>query len=243
MAETETAESTSTASQPAVSAEDLARLQSEHAQFKAKVGEFRTTNVNLLKERDDLSARLKEYETKLAEVSKPAAAPAPNGVPHDPETIKKLIKEATSDIEARFEREREARIKAEQREREKDFDAQFADAASKTPGFIPAALPDARERARRVFVDEGGTWVLKIDGEVKRRADGEPYSPADWFANDLKKSAPHFFAAGVNGGGAAGSGANGAGGAKTISRSEFDALPPDVRMRRITKEGWKVTDD
>lgn len=100
-------------------------------------------------------------------------------------------------------------------------------AAAAKVGLHSHAIEDALFRGRALFaLDESGEAVqLDSDGKPVLGKDGKtPFSPVEWLEG-MQESAPHWFPSKSSGGGAGG-GASGAGGAKTITRAEFNALPP-----------------
>lgn len=134
----------------------------------------------------------------------------------------KLIKEGKIDevINKRTERMRadydkklqDATKKVEQADgRAKKFsqrvlDDQIREAASKA-GLHASAIEDALFRGRSMFsLDEEGKAVqLGEDGKPVMGKDGKaPFAPTEWIGT-MKESAPHWFPAPSNGGGAGGS--------------------------------------
>ena len=111
-------------------------------------------------------------------------------------------------------------------------------AAAAKAGVHPTAVDDAILAASRVFsLDDEANAVQLEDGKPVLATGGKPYSPEHWM-EEMKEKKPHWFPGGNTGGGASGSGA---GGAKTIKRSAFDALGPREQAAKM-KEGFKVVD-
>jgi len=189
-------------------------LDAEGAVEKSKLDEFRTNNLALKKQLDDLAHK---YE----------------GI--DPDGVKALLAD-----KARLEEEKlikdgeveklvERRIKAVVGEWEKRATAAEQQAAALNAqlveteinrgvitatsklGLRPSAMPDITARARNVFKIVGGV-VTAVDSDGKTPIYGKdgvtPLSLEDWAARQVVE-APHLFESNA-GGGATGSGSGGA---------------------------------
>lgn len=113
-------------------------------------------------------------------------------------------------------------------------------AAAAKAGLHQHAIDDALFRARTMFsLDENGQAVqFGEDGKPVLGKDGKnPFTPMEWLEG-MKDKAPHWFPATASGGGAHG---GGGGGGKTMKQSEFQALKPADRAKRMA-EGWTVLD-
>lgn len=132
------------------------------------------------------------------------------------------------DLEAR-----EARLsKLEQRA----FLGELASHATKA-GIHAGAVEDAMFFAREQFaLDDDGKLVAK-DGSLDSQ--GKPLTMEAWFT-EMKSKKPHWFPA-PSGGGGGGGNNSGSNGGKSITREQFDKLPPYEQMKRV-KEGFTVTD-
>lgn len=104
-------------------------------------------------------------------------------------------------------------------------------AAAINAGVHKHAIEDALLAARMDFtLDDDGNPVQIKDGEVVLGKNGKtPFSPDEWMAQRMETK-PHWFPSG-NSGSAAGDGANGSSGGKTIRRAAFDALPATERAK------------
>jgi len=198
---------------------------------KAKLEEFRATNVALLKERDDLKARFE-------------------GI--DPDAVRKLeaekrqLEEQQQLKAGEFEKVLESRVKGvrgelEKRTQERDalnarlsaiqIDQAVVGEAAKR-GLRPSAIPDLTARARNTFrLVNGVPQAFEADGQTARVGkDGlTPMTLAEW-VEALGADAPHLFESSA-GGGAAGSGPGGvAGGGKGSGKNPF------------RKETWNLTE-
>ena len=182
---------------------------------KAKLDEFRNTNVALLKERDDLKKRFE-------------------GI--DPDEVRKLADEKRKLEEAQqlktgeVDKVIEARVKNLRAELEKQvftltserdalnarlvtiqIDQGVITAATKR-GLRPTAIPDITSRARLLFKLVNGTpLAFEADGQTVRYGrDGvTPMTLEEWVDAQVSE-APHLFESNA-GGGAAGNGSGGVG--------------------------------
>jgi hypothetical protein len=209
-------------------------LDVDGAADKAKLEEFRATNVALMKERDELKQRF-------------------DGI--DPDEVRKLADEKRKLEEAQqikageVEKVVEARVRAAKAEGAKalasvtserdalnarltaiQIDQAVLGEASKR-GLRASAIPDITSRARNTFrLVNGVPQALEADGQTARVGkDGvTPLSLAEWI--DLQVTdAPHLFESNA-GGGAAGNGSGGAGGCSRSGRNPF------------RKESWNLTE-
>ncbi|MBI1178464.1 hypothetical protein GC207_13600 [bacterium] len=191
-------------------------LDVEGAVDKAKLDEFRTTNVALLKERDELKQRFE-------------------GI--DPEAVRQLAAE-----KQRLEEERQLKageiekvIEARSKSLKADFDKQLASvaaerdalnarlatvqidqaavAAATRRGLRSTALADLTARARGVFkLSNGLPTAYEPDGSTVRTGkDGiNPMTLEEW-VDALVSDAPHLFESNAGGGSGNNNGAGGAG--------------------------------
>ena len=192
---------------------------------KSKLDEFRTTNVNLIKERDDLAKRFE-------------------GI--DPDAVRQLaddkrkLEEAQQLKAGEVDKVIEARLKSARAEWDKTHGVVVAERDALTGrltaiqidqavvteatkrGLRPTAIPDIAARARVNFkLVNGVPQAFEADGQTARMGkDGlSPMTLAEW-VDGLVSDAPHLFEANA-GGGAAGSGSGGAGGASARARNPF----------------------
>lgn len=215
-------------------------LDVEGAVEKAKLEEFRATNVGLMKERDELKQRFE-------------------GI--DPEEVRKLADEKRKLEEAQqikageVEKVFEARINSVKSEWDKrlagltserdaltgrltaiQIDQAIVTEATKR-GLRSSAIPDITARARNTFrLVNGVPQAFEADGQTARVGkDGvAPLSLAEWI--DLQVSeAPHLFEsnAGGGGGGATSQYGNGSGGAAGGHRSGRNPF---------RRESWNLTE-
>ena len=213
-------------------------LDADGVADKAKLDEFRSTNVALLKERDELKTRFE-------------------GI--DPDEVRKLAQEKKALEEQQrlkageFDKVLEARLKTARAEWDKQFSAISAerdalnarltsiqiDQAVVTEatkrGLRATALPDITARARTTFkLVNGVPQAFEADGQTVRAGkDGvTPMTLAEWV--DMQVSdAPHLFESNA-GGGAAGNGSGGVGNrsVKNPFRKETWNLTEQMRLQK-----------
>jgi hypothetical protein len=103
-------------------------------------------------------------------------------------------------------------------------------------GLHQYAIDDALLRATATFkLDDEGNPVAVEDAFGK---DGKPLTLKEWFS-DMKEKAPHWFPANANGGGSQQS--NATHGAKTMKRTQYEALSP-LDQRAAVKANIKIVD-
>ena len=209
-------------------------LDVEGAADKTKLDEFRSTNVTLMKERDELKTRFE-------------------GI--DPDEVRKLAQEKKALEEQQrlkageFDKVLEARLKTAKGEWEKQFSTVSAERdalntrltsiqidqavvleATKR-GLRATALPDITARARTTFkLVNGVPQAFEADGQTVRSGkDGvTPMTLAEWVDAQVS-DAPHLFESNA-GGGAAG---NASGGGATTRASVKNPF---------RKETWNLTE-
>ncbi len=206
---------------------------------KSKLDEFRTTNVVLMKERDDLAKKFEgidpEAVRQLAEEKQRLELLAQG---HKPEEIEKIIDKRLKSARTEWEKqhgvvvaERDAltgRLTAIQ------IDQAVVTEATKR-GLRPTALPDITSRARTNFkLVNGVPQAFEADGQTARMGkDGmSPMTLAEW-VDALVSDAPHLFEANA-GSGAAGSGSGGAGNrsVKNPFRKESFNLTEQMKLQK-----------
>lgn len=215
-------------------------LDIEGAVEKTKLEEFRTSNIALMKERDDLKRRFE-------------------GI--DPDQVRKLAEEKRQLEEQQqlkageFEKVLEGRVRTVKGELEKQIagvcaerdalnsrlasiqiDQAVVSEATKK-GLRPSAIPDITARARGAFrLVKGAAVAYEPDGKTARvgKDGATPMTLAEWIDQQVSE-APHLFEsnAGSGGGGATSQYSNPAGGGGVGGRS--------VR-NPFRKETWNLTE-
>ena len=227
-------------------------LDVEGAVEKAKLDEFRNTNITLAKERDELSKRFEgidpdEARALLAEKQKLEEEKLLRGNA-DPNAAEKAEKDKAAERE-RIEKVIEGRVKGIKAELEKQvgsltterdalnarltaiqIDQGVITVATKR-GLRPSAIADITARARSVFkLVNGNPAAFEADGKsVRYGRDGlTPMTLEEWVDTQVSE-APHLFESNA-GGGAAGNTSGGG------------ARPQGLQKNPFKKETWNLTE-
>jgi hypothetical protein len=213
-------------------------LDVDGAVEKSKLDEFRSTNVALLKERDDLKKRFE-------------------GI--DPDEVRKLADEKRKLEEAQqlkageVEKVVEARVKTLRGELEKQVSSLTSErdalngrlvtiqidqgivASASKRGLRASAIPDITARARNLFkLVNGVPTAFEADGQTVRQGkDGvTPMTLEEWVDTQVSE-APHLFESNA-GGGAAGNGSGGVGNrsVKNTFRKETWNLTEQMKLTK-----------
>jgi hypothetical protein len=205
---------------------------------KSKLDEFRTTNVALLKERDDLKKRfegidpdefhqLADDKRKLEEAQQVKAG-----------EVDKVIEARLKTARAGWEKEHGV-VVAERDTLHGRLTAIQIDQAVVTEatkrGLRPTAIPDITSRARTNFkLVNGVPQAFEADGQTARMGkDGiTPMTLAEW-VDALVSDAPHLFESNA-GGGAASNGSGGVGNrsVKNPFRKETWNLTEQMKLQK-----------
>ncbi len=216
-------------------------LDVDGAVEKTKLDEFRTTNVSLLKERDDLKKR---YE----------------GI--DPDAVKALVDEKRQLEEAQqikageVEKVVENRIKGVKADLEKQITTLAGERDSLTArltsiqidqgvltvatkrGLRPTAIPDITARARSIFrLVNGVPTAFEPDGKALRYGkDGlTPMTLEEWVDAQVSE-APHLFESNAGGGGGSATSQYGNGSGGGSSAASHRGRNP------FKREHWNLTE-
>ena len=205
---------------------------------KAKLDEFRTTNVTLLKQLDELKQRFEGIDPdavkKLAEEKRKLEEAQQLKAGEVERVLESRLKAATSPLEKQLagvtlERDSlHARLSAIQ------IDQAVLTEATKR-GLRPSAIPDITARAKTTFrLKDGVPQAYEADGQTARMGkDGlTPLTVAEWIDAQVS-DAPHLFESNA-GGGAAGDGSGGAGNrsARNPFRKETWNLTEQMKLQR-----------
>lgn len=197
-----------------------------------RVGEFRSENVKLRKEKERLSEMLERFDGVDPEKYRKALE-AFEKVQGDEE--RKLIEDGKIDevVERRIgamRSEYEKQVKAltaarDEASKDRDtfkgrlgevlIDTHLAKAVNSVGKVREGALEDVIARGRRTFsIDDKGQMVPSVNGEMIYGKKGDALTPEEW-AGSLLESAPHLFEGG-SGSGGSGGGGKGGGGGRTV---------------------------
>ena len=208
-------------------------LDAEGVVEKAKLDEFRNTNIALAKERDELKQRFDGIDPdevkKLAEEKRKLELQAQG---HKPEELDRLVGERIKGLKADWDKQ----LSTEATERDSltsrltaiQIDQGVITVATKR-GLRPTAIPDITSRARLVFkLVNGAPRAFEADGTTVRYGkDGvTPMTLEEWVDAQVS-DAPHLFESNA-GGGAAGN-ASGGGGNRPVKNP-------------FRKETWNLTE-
>lgn len=121
------------------------------------------------------------------------------------------------------------------------IDSSAISAIAAAQGVPDLLLPHVRQAVRAV--EEGGEYVVRVvdaRGDPRVNGKGDPLSVAELVAEMREHPvfARAFGPSGATGGGASGAGAKGG---KTMTRTQFEALPPAERHASL-RDGFSVTD-
>lgn len=198
---------------------------------KAKLEEFRATNVAILKERDDFKKRFEGIDPdavrQLADDKRKLEEAAQIKAGEVDKVLAARLKAELDKVHAPVVAERDAlhgRLTAIQ------IDQAVVNEATKR-GLRATAIPDITARARMTFsLVNGVPQALEAGNQTARMGkDGmTPMTLAEW-VDALVSDAPHLFEANA-GGGAAGSGSGGAAGGNRSVKNPF------------RKETWNLTE-
>jgi hypothetical protein len=205
---------------------------------KSKLDEFRTTNVTLLKERDDLKKRfegidpdefrqLADDKRKLEEAQQVKAGEVDK-------VIEARLKTARAEWEKQFSAVSTERDTLHGRLTAIQIDQAVVTEATKR-SLRPTAIPDITSRARTNFkLVNGVPQAFEADGQTARMGkDGiTPMTLAEW-VDALVSDAPHLFESNA-GGGAAGNGSGGVGNrsVKNPFRKETWNLTEQMKLQK-----------
>lgn len=211
---------------------NYAKAEGEKVQInlvpQEKLDEFRDTNINLVKERDELAKQVEilapivgespsDFTQELTEL-RATAQRVKDGQLTDSRKIEEEVIRRTEDMKKSLEEQirtaqREgANWKAKATEVEATYKRTLVNSAIKDAaidpelGVLPGAIGDILARAQSVWRAQDDGRVLAYQGDLQLYgADGgSPLTPKEWIAK-LKDESPHYFK-GTAGGGAAGGG-------------------------------------
>lgn len=210
---------------------------------KSKLDEFRSNNVALKSQLDELAKKFDGVDP--AEFKRLSEE-------HSKVKNKKLVEEGKieellTDRTAAMTKEYNAQIKKQADELgttraqlEKLLIDNAIQMEAAKAGVRVTAMEDILLRGRQRFKLQDGMAVpVGQDGKVIYGKDGvSPQSMIEWLA-DLAPAAPHLFESSTGGGTKPGAG--GKPGEKVVKRSAFEALDADARAAKM-KEGFKLID-
>ena len=106
------------------------------------------------------------------------------------------------------------------------------------PSSMDAAILAAKH-TQRFSLDDEGNAVQFNEGNIVLGKEGTPYSPKEWInADATKQESPYLYPGSYGGGDSQRSGPNGA---RTVTRAQYEAMPPASQSKTVT-DGIKVVD-
>jgi len=225
---------------------DPASVEELRRAGKAKLEEFRATNVALMKERDELKQRFEgidpEEVRKLADEKRKLEEAQQIKAGEVEKVVEARVRTVKGDLDKRL-----AGVSAERDSLTSRLTAIQIDQAAVTEatkrGLRASAIPDITSRARNTFrLVNGVPQALEADGQTARVGkDGmTPLSVAEWIDMQVSE-APHLFEsnAGDGGGGATSPYGNGSGGAG--NRSARNPFRQELYLGFRTLPRWQST--
>lgn len=208
-------------------------LQIEGMVPKARLDEFRDNNVALRRDIEAIQKQFEGIDPEQARALAERAAKERDKKLIDAGKVEELLAERTAKMKAEYDRERETiagQLAGTQKQLESlVIDGALRDAAMKA-GVRATAIDDVLNRGRAVFKLQDGKAV-PLDGDrVIYGKSGDPLGVAEWVSG-LAEPAPHLFEASTGGGAKPNTG--GAGGKQTMTRKQFEALPPMQQAQTV----------
>ena len=190
-------------------------LDAEGAVDKSRVDEFRTNNLALKKQLDDLAAKYEGIDPDAVKTLLADKARLEDEKLIKDGEVEKLVEKRTkgvlSDMEKRLNGAEQQASALSAQLLEKEIERNVVEAATKL-GLRASAIPDIKLRARSVFKISGGAVAaVEADGATPLYGqDGAtPLTFDEWVSRQVVE-APHLFESNA-GGGAVGNGSGGAG--------------------------------
>jgi hypothetical protein len=209
-------------------------LDAEGVVEKSKLDEFRTTNLALIKERDELKQRFDGIDPdevrKLADEKRKLEEQHQIKLGEVEKVVENRVKGLRDDWEKQVTTLKAEKEALNGRLTVIQIDQGIITVATKR-GLRPTAIPDITARARSVFkLVNGAPRAFEADGTTVRYGkDGvTPMTLEEW-VDAQTSDAPHLFESNA-GGGAAGNGAGGAAGSQRSVKNPF------------RKETWNLTE-
>ncbi|MHB8523149.1 MAG: hypothetical protein ACYDH9_20685, partial [Limisphaerales bacterium] len=209
-------------------------LDAEGAAEKSKLDEFRTTNVALMKERDDLKKRFEGIDPdevrRMAEDKRRLEEAQQLKAGETEKVVETRVKAARGELERQVAAVTSERDALNSRLVTIQIDQGVVATATKR-GLRATAIPDITSRARSVFrLVNGVPTAFESDGQTVRVGkDGTSAMNLEEWIETQVSEAPHLFEANA-GGGAASNGSGGAGGGNRSVKNPF------------RKESWNLTE-
>jgi hypothetical protein len=188
-------------------------LEAEGAVDKSKVDEFRTNNLTLKKQLDDLAKKYEGIDPDAVKTLLADKARLEDEKLVKDGEVEKLVEKRTkailADMEKRLQGAEQQASALSAQLLEKEIERNVVEAATKL-GLRASAIPDIKGRARSVFKISGGA-VAAVDADGRTPVYGKdgvtPLTFDEWVARQVAE-APHLFESSA-GSGAVGNGSGG----------------------------------
>ncbi len=218
-------------------------LQVDGAVPKARLDEFRNSNVTLKQQNEALAAQFDGIDPEVARDLISRAQKEKDKKLIDAGKVDELVEQRVAAMRA----DNDKIMKALTAERDGAktqlegllIDGALRDAAAKA-GVRPTAIDDVLLRGRQTFkVVDGKAAAFKGDEQLFGK-DSQPLNVAEWVGG-LSEAAPHLFEPVASGAGSKGVVPGAGAGKGTISRSAFESLPLSEQAT-TARSGVKITD-
>lgn len=192
-----------------------------------------------------LGVKTEEEGVELLAVGRKAKeAPAPKDDKGGSDDIQKRIDAAVAGVRTEFEKQLtakdEALAKSQQAAQRFAVDNAITFAAAKKQVVNTDHVVQLLRGRCRISADGTAVEVLDERGNVSYGKDGKPLA-VEVFVEDWLTANPHFLPAGVKPGAGGGNSPGGSSNAKTITRAEFEQLPPAEKARVLKDPALSIT--
>ncbi len=210
---------------------------------KEKIDEFRTNNIALQKQLDDLKKQFEGIDPEAAKKAVEEARKKEEAVLIKEGKIEELLTKRTEAMRADYDKKlkdlQTAQQKAEAELAKIVIEKGLAEAAAKGK-VLSSAVDDVVMRGRGIFkMQEGKAVALNADGTAIFGKDGKPLTIEEW-VGQLPASAPHLFEP-TSGSGARGAGSGGGGARKNPwSKEHFNLTEQGKLVRENLPEAKRL---
>lgn len=217
-------------------------LNTDDASYKTKINEFRSNNVALLRQQEEMKLEIKKFEgidpgkareaaEKLLEFEEQQLI--------DEKRFEELHQQRTERMRGEFDNKYKAlndahaslqdtQVKTEKALQTQMIEAKIAQAVSGVGTIVKGAMPDILNRAREIWhLDENLLLVARKEGNPIYGSDGQkPLTPEE-YASSVLQDAPWFFE-GSSGGGSKGNESRSGDGLQNIARGDKNAFSANL---------------
>jgi len=203
------------------------------------VAEFRTNNINLMKQREDLLAKLTafdgvdpgEYKVLKAQVADLKTKGVSKG-----DDVQTIINAALAPVLDQLSKMQKGEAEAKAALARKNLEGMLTSAGIRA-GVSESALPDFLSRGLSTFVAESDGRIVAKKGDTPVYSTKRPGTPLDVeeFASNLQTEAPHLFKPSKGAGAGGSSGLSGVDAPRVISSDpmEFGRNLEDIAKGKV----------